>query len=241
MSFADTNPKPHDSDNVLLQKIAQSVAGGVGGSGSNGEVEVTNVVDVNVTNTEIDANIRKLTAVDDFVSVAGDVNHDDADSGAPVKIGFRANTSSGLPATVSNNDRVNAMADGFGRQIVKLGGKDTSTPLSSAARTTTTSGSVTTSAYAKGVSLFLNVSAVSGSASITLSVEAQNPVTGGFVTLATANAVATVSHSLFQIYPGIAETAGVTFNKILPTQWRVTVTHATADSITYSVVAILEP
>lgn len=47
---------------------------------------------------------------------AGDVAHDAADSGNPVKIGFRTRTT--LPAVVPSDDRVNGIADGWGRQLI---------------------------------------------------------------------------------------------------------------------------
>ena len=50
------------------------------------------------------------------VVAAGDVAHDTADSGNPVKIGFQAETT--LPTAVANGDRTNGTADQFGRQLV---------------------------------------------------------------------------------------------------------------------------
>lgn len=42
--------------------------------------------------------------------------HDAADAGNPIKIGFKARTSN--PTAVSNDDRVNALGDKFGRQVL---------------------------------------------------------------------------------------------------------------------------
>jgi hypothetical protein len=55
--------------------------------------------------------------VDGAVSAAGDVAHDSADSGNPVKIGAVARTSH--PSAVSDADRVNAYADDLGRLVVQ--------------------------------------------------------------------------------------------------------------------------
>lgn len=49
--------------------------------------------------------------------INGDVAHDAADSGNPVKVGGKAATST--PAAVSNGDRVNAYFDEYGRLVVK--------------------------------------------------------------------------------------------------------------------------
>jgi hypothetical protein len=48
--------------------------------------------------------------------IAGDVAHDTADSGNPVKMGAQARTT--LPTAVADSDRVNVMADKVGRQVI---------------------------------------------------------------------------------------------------------------------------
>ena len=62
-------------------------------------------------------------------STAGDVAHDAADSGNPVKIGFKAYDPASMPADVASGDRVNGVADLKGRQITYDGtyraGEDT--------------------------------------------------------------------------------------------------------------------
>lgn len=53
----------------------------------------------------------------DVVSLTGSsIAHDDADSGNPHKIGFKA--ANALPTAVANNDRANGISDLFGRQLV---------------------------------------------------------------------------------------------------------------------------
>lgn len=47
--------------------------------------------------------------------VVGDVAHDAADSGAPLKIGGKAASQYGVPTAVSGNDRVDALFDVYGR------------------------------------------------------------------------------------------------------------------------------
>lgn len=54
----------------------------------------------------------------DGASVSGDVAHDSADAGEPVKLGGKAVTAP--PSAVSANDRVNAQFDIYGRQV-KIG------------------------------------------------------------------------------------------------------------------------
>lgn len=73
-----------------------------------------------VTLASDDPAVASLSVLDDWdnaasdgVSVSGDVAHDAADAGEPVKIGAKA--ANALPTAVANNDRANAIADLFGR------------------------------------------------------------------------------------------------------------------------------
>lgn len=54
-------------------------------------------------------------AASDGASVSGDVAHDSADAGEPVKMGGKA--VSAIPTAVNANDRVNAQYDLYGRQV----------------------------------------------------------------------------------------------------------------------------
>lgn len=60
-------------------------------------------------------------AASDGASVSGDVAHDSADAGEPVKMGFRAVDPTSPPSDVAANDRANGISDLKGRQIVTLG------------------------------------------------------------------------------------------------------------------------
>lgn len=190
---------------------------------------------------------RKLTSADDFVSVQGNVEHDSPDVGFPLLLGGRAIGtalySGGIlePSAVTSGDRVRTQFDLFGRQIVKVGGKDTGTIFSSAARTTTQTSSAMTTAHLRGVSLYFKVTAVTGNPSLVATIEAQNPIDGTFVTIATFTAVTGTGTFFYQMYPGIAETAGQFVSRVLPRVWRVVVTPGTADSCTYSMGFGLEP
>ena len=66
--------------------------------------------------SQMDVNIAASAAT---VTTAGDVAHDDADSGNPIKIGGKA--SSTAPTAVTTNDRVNAWYSLNGAQVVTLG------------------------------------------------------------------------------------------------------------------------
>lgn len=62
------------------------------------------------------ASLSVALASDQTVPVAGDIAHDAADSGNPVKIGGQARQT--LPTAVADADRVNIITDDVGRQVV---------------------------------------------------------------------------------------------------------------------------
>lgn len=90
---------------------------------------------------QVDANGRlKVEAFSgETLPVGGDVAHDGADSGNPVKVGGKALTAQ--PTAVAANDRVNAMFDIYGRQVTLNGlremkGNQITTITSSTSETT---------------------------------------------------------------------------------------------------------
>jgi hypothetical protein len=177
---------------------------------------------------------RALAAVTDFVSARGNVAHDAPDDNFPISIGGRAVLNETSTVAVVVNDRVNAWFDTFGRQVVKTGGKDIYTFLSSSARTTTQTSGIIVYKHTRGLIVFLKVTAVSGAPSLVVSVGQQNPIDGTFSTGFTFNAVTGTGSYVFKIYPGITPVAGVSFNDVITAGFNVVVTPGTADSITYS-------
>jgi len=112
------------------------------------------------------------------------------------------------------------------------------TILSSAARTTTQTGSDQTNRNARGIAVVLDMTAV-GTGSVTLTIEGKDPLSGKYVTLLAGIAVTTNSTNVYTVYPGYAATANVSANAALWRTWRVNVTANNANSATYSVGSIL--
>jgi len=113
------------------------------------------------------------------------------------------------------------------------------TLLGSAARTTSVQSDDQTNRGAKGIVLTVSVTSVTDTPSITLDIEYKDAVSGVYETLFSAAAaiVATGVHT-YVLYPGdiVAADDVVEVGKLpLPRTWRINVTHADADSITYSV------
>lgn len=107
------------------------------------------------------------------------------------------------------------------------------TILPSASRTATTTS--TDIIAGVGAHIVLDMTAVSGTPSITYTVQGKDKVSGKYYNILTSAAITTVSTNIIQVYPGIPETANVSESSILPGTWRVIVTHSTADAVSYSV------
>jgi hypothetical protein len=114
------------------------------------------------------------------------------------------------------------------------------TLLPSAARTAQANGTDQSNINARGVYLFLNVTAASGTGGLTVCVDAKDPVSGLYRQIfAAAAAVLAVTGStpkVYLIYPGASGSGndGV-LAQPLPATWRVRVNVGDASSYTYSV------
>lgn len=85
------------------------------------------------------------------------------------------------------------------------------------------------------LALVLDATAVTATPSIVMKVEGVDRLSGKVWSLLTDAAVTGVSQSELFIGPHLTAAANVTANVLVPPVVRVTVTHANADSITYSV------
>lgn len=99
--------------------------------------------------------------------------------------------------------------------------------FSSAARTTTTNSSDILKITGKGVKLYLDISAASGtSPTLDISVQAKDALTGMYFGIpdATFAQKSGTGGDTLTIYPGIAETANSSISDILSKTWRVVAT-----------------
>jgi len=130
----------------------------------------------------------------------------------------------------------------YGGSPVAYSGNFEVTLLSSAERTCDVHSGDQQNHYSRGVAVALDVTAISGSPSLTLSIEWKTPL-GEYVKLLEATTpVTAVSHHVYVVYPGIAAAAAGIEQVAgfpLPYGWRVSVAHATADAVTYAVTASL--
>lgn len=106
--------------------------------------------------------------------------------------------------------------------------------LASAARTTAQAVTFTNH-NGRGVHVVLDVTAITDTPSLTLTIEGQDAVSGKYYTILTGTAVSTVSTNVYKVYPGIAAAANAAASDIVPRNGRISVAVADADSATYSI------
>ena len=111
--------------------------------------------------------------------------------------------------------------------------------FASSARTATENSSDQTNDCARGVRLFLDITAASGSSpTLDVKVQTKDPVSGNYVALtgaAFAQQTGTATLDL-AVYPGIGETANRAVSDVLSSVWRVVATYGgSSPSFTFSV------
>lgn len=107
--------------------------------------------------------------------------------------------------------------------------------LASAARTAAVTGVDVASNSADGVRVILDVTVDPAAASITLTIQGKDPISGSYYTLLTGAAVAGVGTTTYTVYPPITAVANVAASAVLPSVFRINMAVADTDSMTYSV------
>lgn len=121
----------------------------------------------------------------------------------------------------------------MGQWHPKRGNTDRSL-LPSAARTSTTTSPTRLNPTNRAGHFILDVTAAPVSPSITVTIEAEDDLSSKFYPLLISNPITTVGTTVLKIGPGYVPVPGLTANDNLPLNIRAVVTHANADSITYS-------
>lgn len=89
--------------------------------------------------------------------------------------------------------------------------------------------------------LVIDVTAVTATPSVTFTVSGVDRVSGKIFTVLASAAITATGTTVLHIGPGVTAAANVSEDQYLPPIFRVTATHADADSITYSVAGMLCP
>lgn len=109
----------------------------------------------------------------------------------------------------------------------------------SAARTATPTAAGIDAAYARGVHVVVDVTAVSATPSVVPTIDGYDTLSGKWFNLLTGSAITATGTTVLKVYPGIAAVANAAASDVIPNRIRVVMTHADADSATYSVAAHL--
>lgn len=117
--------------------------------------------------------------------------------------------------------------------------KSTQTPYESVARTATPDVANTNTSKSAGIQYVIDVTAIAATPSVVPTISGVDPVSGSIYTLLTGAAITGTGTTVLQIHPSMVETANLKASALLPQLTRLTMTHADADSITYSVSAML--
>jgi len=114
------------------------------------------------------------------------------------------------------------------------------TLLASAARTASTNGTDQTNYNHRALVVVVDVTSITATPSITPTLQIKDSISGDYVTVWTAAAPLTATGEAAYLFVpgGAAGSYTEAVNLRLPRTWRLRVTHADADSITYSVSAV---
>ena len=113
------------------------------------------------------------------------------------------------------------------------------TVLSSAVRATTTNSSTFGNPGAIGLHLAVDVTAVPGVDTVTPKIEGYDETSGKYYDVLVGVPIAATGLTILKVYPGTVASPNVQANDVLPSTWRVTMTHSAATNFTYSIGASL--
>jgi hypothetical protein len=113
--------------------------------------------------------------------------------------------------------------------------------LPSAARTAAINSADFKNYGAKGLHLIIDITAITATPLVTVTIKGKDPVSGKYYTLLASTALAAVATTVLKVYPGLTAAANLVASDVLPRDWRVEVTVGDADSATYSIGAQLVP
>lgn len=112
--------------------------------------------------------------------------------------------------------------------------------LSSAVRAATTNSSTFTNYDSRGGHFVIDVTAVPGGGdTVTPKIEGADPASGKYYDILVGVPIAATGTSVLKVHPDIAASLNTQAKDVLPTTWRVTLTHSANTNFTYSVGSLL--
>ncbi len=113
--------------------------------------------------------------------------------------------------------------------------RQTQVLLASAARTAAIVSPVLSAEQVLSSEFVFSITLDPGTASITPTIEGKDPISGNFHTILAGAAKAAVGTTVLRVGPTIIAASNVAANAMLPTEFRVSVAVADAESMTYSI------
>ena len=107
----------------------------------------------------------------------------------------------------------------------------------SAARTATVNSSDRRNARHSGVRLHVDVTAITSSPSIVVKIQGKDAITGDYRDILSSAAITATGDTYMEVWPGATAATNAAVNGKLGGMWRVVVTHANANAITYAITA----
>lgn len=89
--------------------------------------------------------------------------------------------------------------------------------------------------HAEGIHVIINVTLDAALASVVPTIDGFDPLSETWYNILTASAVTAVGTTVLRVHPDLVAVANLTANDFLPRKYRVVMTHADADAITYSI------
>jgi len=109
------------------------------------------------------------------------------------------------------------------------------TVFASAVRAATVNSAPYTNYGARGLHLVFDVTAIPGGDTVTPKIEGYDPTSGKYYDILVGAARATTGTVTMRVYPSQVASANLAVADVLPSAWRVTMTHSAATNFTYSV------
>lgn len=115
------------------------------------------------------------------------------------------------------------------------------TVLASAARTASVDSDTFANDGYKGVIVIIDATAAAATPSVVFTIQGHSPLGADYYTILASAAITGTGTTVLRVYPGLTAANNTHANDILPPQWRVSAVAGDADSLTYSVAALLIP
>lgn len=93
---------------------------------------------------------------------------------------------------------------------------------------------------ARGVKVVVDITAITGTPTLTVTLQGKDPISGKYYTLLASAALSAVGTTVLTVYPGLTAAANLTANDVLPATWRViTAIGGTTPAVTATIAATL--